>query len=126
MKWNFTADYEMLNAYFGSFSVAACLETLTLNCENALKSLFCMKITFLICSCLIVPSRYGRVAQWAAVVFADFLIMRAVFAHTADPKVVLLDRQTCHDAATTFFLRPDRIRREKIFQVMLSIRQKIK
>lgn len=71
-----------------------------------------MKITYIFSS-FILLLQYRSVAQRAAVIFADFLIMSAVFAHSANPTAVLLDRQTSHDASAKSFLHPDKIRRKK-------------
>lgn len=71
-----------------------------------------MKITYIFSS-FVLLLQYRSVAQRAAVIFADFLIMSAVFAHTANPTTVLLDRQTSYDASAKSFLHPDKIRRKK-------------
>lgn len=86
-----------------------------------------MKITYIFSS-FVLLLQYRSVAQRAAVIFADFLIMSTVFAHTANPTTVLLDRQTSYDASAKFFLHPDKIRRKKtkdrkLLQVILSSKQ---
>lgn len=51
-------------------------------------------------------SCYRTVAQRAEVIFADLVLQRAVFTHAAHPELVLLDRQTGHDAHRQFPFRP--------------------
>lgn len=51
-------------------------------------------------------SCYRTVAQRAEVVFADLVLQRAVFTHAAHPELVLLDRQTGHDAHGQFAFWP--------------------
>lgn len=51
-------------------------------------------------------SCYWTVAQRAEVIFADLVLQRAVFTNAAHPEVVLLDRQTGHDAHGQFPFRP--------------------